>query len=373
VGGVEQALRFFTREDAATDRHYTAINEHFRARDLTAYVATCRWRDNAVEVRGERYPMVQMEWINGKPLDKHVAGLVEAADLAAVEKLARTWRDLLRTIQRAGFAHGDLQHGNVLVDTQGRLRLVDFDCSWIETLAGSTSSPETGHRDYQHPSRVRGPWMDTFSGLVIYLSLTALAAGLDGWDDLHNGDNLLFVAADFRPPHATPVWHAIAALDDPWVNKLADTLRECCAADWTPTCELEILLSGLTTAPVGSERWWLLTGAVTGEIAEVPSPRRPLSSSVRAPGTAPTRKPRVEKVYRGSGDWWKTPAGPKAPVGVVTDHHRTPAPTGRTGVRVLTATLATVLIIICLLSGGWPGVAIAILIAVVAVGVLIAF
>ena len=58
----------------------------------------------------------------------------------------------------------------MLVDTHGTLRLVDFDCAWIEDFAGGAPPAETGHHNYQPPGRPWGRWMDTFPGLVIYLS-----------------------------------------------------------------------------------------------------------------------------------------------------------------------------------------------------------
>ena len=54
-------------------------------------------------------------------------------------------------MQRAEFAHGDLQHGNVLVDQEGQLRLVDFDSVWIPQLQGQPAPTESGHPNYQPP------------------------------------------------------------------------------------------------------------------------------------------------------------------------------------------------------------------------------
>lgn len=282
VDGESQALRFLTRPDAATRLRYTALNAHFTERGLTRDVATSQWIDDAITVNGRTWPMVRMQWVAGKTLNQHVEDLLDAGDTASVATLATAWRDLLRRTQTTGFAHGDLQHGNVMVEPDGTPRLVDFDCSWIEAFAGSAPPAESGHRNYQRPARPWGRWMDTFPGLVIYLSLLAVARDREAWQ-LHNGENLLFSDADFVPPHQTDTWWRIARLSDPRLDAMAAALRACCAPSWAATSDLETLLS----APVP---WWLRTGAAG---------QAPVASSAPPAPLPPPRQAR--------GVWWGPP------------------------------------------------------------------
>jgi hypothetical protein len=347
VQGRAQALRFFTREDAASRPRYTALNTWFTERGLTADVAVSRWIDDAILVDGRRWPMIQMEWVAGRTLDQHVDELVEAGDRTALQALAGTWRDLVRRAQAARFAHGDLQHGNVLVDPAGRLRLVDFDSAWIVPFAGGPPPREGGHRNYQPPNRVWGPWMDTFPGLVIYLSLLALAREPRQWEQLYDGENLLFRREDYQQPHGTRAWTWVERLHDPQVDQLAARLRACCAPGWTATGDLESLLTG----PVP---WWTRTGTVPRAAGVQPAasavPAGPVAPAGRdgpaaaagagarsdsaAPGSpggprpvpAPRPRPRgpapepTGPTPRPPGTWWQqaaatsaTPAGPPAP------------------------------------------------------------
>ncbi|HET9254174.1 MAG TPA: hypothetical protein VFO16_03100, partial [Pseudonocardiaceae bacterium] len=131
VSGEEQALRFFTRHEVSSRERYDTLNQHFQARGIADCVATSQWCDNAIVVKGERWPVVRMQWVEGRNLDKYIEGLVEDNNPEGIGALASAWRTLLNRMQLAEFAHGDLQHGNVLVDTDGKLRLVDFDGSWI--------------------------------------------------------------------------------------------------------------------------------------------------------------------------------------------------------------------------------------------------
>ncbi|OLT18154.1 hypothetical protein BJF78_11890 [Pseudonocardia sp. CNS-139] len=311
VGGTAHALRFFTREDAATRQRYTALNAWFGERGLTGDVAACRWVDDAVLVKGRRWPMVQMDWVEGHTLDEHVENLVETGDRTALETLAGAWRDLVRRAQSARFAHGDLQHGNVLVDTTGRLRLVDFDSSWIAPFAGSSPPTEGGHRNYQPANRVWGPWMDTFPGLVIYLSLLALAREPQQWAQLNDGENLLFRHEDYLPPHRTRAWSWVERLRDPQVDQLAARLRACCTPGWTATGDLEALLAG----PLP---WWTRTmPAVAAPPAgarpapPVPPPRRPplptpppgpVGGGHQTGGTTRTARPAASAAARPAAD-----------------------------------------------------------------------
>ncbi|MFD1049564.1 hypothetical protein ACFQ1S_30555, partial [Kibdelosporangium lantanae] len=108
----------------------------FTERNITHDMATSTWVDNAITVNGRTWPVLRMQWVEGRTLNHHVEDLVEDEDTASIRALADNWRDLVRRIQTARFAHGDLQHGNVMVEGDGTLRLVDFDSAWIEPFAG---------------------------------------------------------------------------------------------------------------------------------------------------------------------------------------------------------------------------------------------
>src|SRR5207247_3804164 len=93
----------------------------------------------------------------------------------ALAALRTKWAILVRHLEAARVAHGDLQHGNILV-RGGSIQLVDYDGMWVPALSGRHAT-EIGHRAYQHPERSGqdyGQQIDRFSALVIYLSLAAL-------------------------------------------------------------------------------------------------------------------------------------------------------------------------------------------------------
>ncbi|MBV9101963.1 MAG: hypothetical protein JO060_00140 [Candidatus Eremiobacteraeota bacterium] len=189
------ALRCFTHGSGNIEQRYSALSE------LVRYIhndALCRTRYLArgIRVDGMWWPAVVMDWVTGQPLNEAVADRLRDPD--AVLALARQFRDMVRSLQVLGLAHGDLQHANILV-TDDKLRLIDYDAMFVPALAGLPQT-EYGHRNYQHPSRRMAPFdsrLDRFSSIVIYTALVALATNPSLWQRFNDGENLLFRAHDF--------------------------------------------------------------------------------------------------------------------------------------------------------------------------------
>ena len=250
VDGRPQALRCYIREDASSRDRYSALDAYLAGHDLSPYVSGTTWLDGAITVNRSPWPVLTMEWINGRTLNEYVDFLVSGSNTAALTTLAGRWRELVALLQRSEFAHGDLQHGNVMVDQEGQLRLVDFDGVWIPQLSGQSPPSEFGHPNYQHPLHHHWDrWLDTFSALVIYLSLVALGKDPGLWLALYNSKNLLFAKTDFFPPFKTEAWKQLAALRDPQVDELARKLQECCDPLWMPGRSLETTLAPARPRP----------------------------------------------------------------------------------------------------------------------------
>ena len=262
VEGRSQALRCYIRNDASSRDRYSALDAYLAAQNLSPYVSGTTWLDGAIQVNRATWPVLTMDWIDGRTLNEYVDFLVTGSNAAALTTLAAKWRELVALLQNSEFTHGDLQHGNIMVDQAGRIRLVDFDGVWIPQLAGKSPPTEFGHPNYQHPMRhVWGRWLDTFSALVIYLSLTALGKDPALWLALYNSKNLLFAKNDFFPPFRTDVWKQLAAMGDPQVDELVRRLQECCDPDWVSTKSLEMILDQQAVTPARQpipveQRWW---------------------------------------------------------------------------------------------------------------------
>ena len=358
VDGADRALRFFIREDASDGVRYGALARHFAAHGLLDCVADVRWIDDAVELNGRTWPMVQMEWIEGRTLEVHVGDLARHGDVGALHALAGHWRQQVRRLQDTGFAHGDLQHGNVLVQPSSTVRLVDFDGSWITHFTGWPPPAETGQPNYQRTGRTWGRWMDTFPGLVIYTSLLALSRRPDAWSALHTGENLLLSADDFRRVDETAAWRLLDSIEDPEVAHVVDRLRRCCTPGWDADGPLETLLAREQVAgapgaeiplpPVFRlspealrEDWWVPRGGSPPGEAGMPPRPAPEPDGDEGPlfaGVSTQAEP--------SGGGQPTPPGTSAPVPV----DRTPTAWGIAG--------ATALVLFVLVVARAPGAAV---------------
>ncbi len=314
-----QALRCYIRNDASSRDRYSALDAYLAGRDLRPYVSGSTWLDSAIRVNRATWPVLTMDWIDGRTLNEYVDFLVAGSNAVALTTLAVRWRELIALLQRSEFAHGDLQHGNVMVDQEGRLRLVDFDGVWIPQLAGHSPPTEFGHPNYQHPGvHVWGRWFDTFSALVIYLSLVALGKDPGLWLALYNSKNLLFAKNDFFPPFKTEAWKQLAAMGDPQVDELVRRLQECCDPDWVPDKSLEMVLDQRAVTPARSpipvdQRWWEKkplaaagSAAEAGSVATAGPPSRPRPQG--APSASPSAA--APSGARPLGSASRTPASP---------------------------------------------------------------
>jgi len=255
---------------------YRALQEHVEAFDVPAVVAAA-WHDEGVRVHGRWWPVVVMPWVAGDPL--HIAVEDRLGDSLRLSRLADRWLDLVEILQDREFAHGDYQHGNVLLSDDDEFQLVDLDGIWVPDM-GVGPPNEYGHPNYQHVNRSDtdwGPYVDTFSALVIALSMLALASN-PSLARFMTGENLLFVKTDFDDPDRAEIWSVLAASDDPEVVDLTGRLHAFARAGRQPAMSVrEVLdasfdpsalqsrsgpgdvssLGGLpTTSADGGGEWW---------------------------------------------------------------------------------------------------------------------
>jgi hypothetical protein len=213
---------FLTLVHDSKDR-YEMISKSILDDDLD-YTIDFEFIPDGILIRGKWYPILRMDWVIGEPLNQYVER--HLSDPPALRRLADNFVQMMSSIRKNGIAHGDLQHGNILVTAEG-IRLVDYDGMFVPGMEGMISN-EIGHRNYQHPKRDPthfGPWLDNFSAWVIYISLRVLASDPQLWQVGAAGDEaILFRQADFNDPANSPLIAALAAHPDPWVKRATDAV-----------------------------------------------------------------------------------------------------------------------------------------------------
>ena len=192
------AVRCFLKQYLDQQQRYDAISKQLIVSKFP-FATHFHFLKTGIRVQGEWYPIMKMEWVQGESLIRFVE-----CNLGSPEKLLALGNDIVeisRVLNRAGVAHGDLQHGNILV-ANGKPKLIDYDGMFVPALKGM-GSHESGHPNYQLPRADSdfGPNLDNFSVWVIYLSLKALSVRPSLWKQFQGGDDcLLFRRKDFEAP-----------------------------------------------------------------------------------------------------------------------------------------------------------------------------
>jgi hypothetical protein len=222
--GRRWAVKCFTRHVEDQGRRYQEISKALQA-VTSPWKVGFEYLPEGVLVQGRWYPVLKMEWVDGKGLLPFIE--THLSDQGTLADLAKKFGYLVQDLARHGIAHGDLQDGNILVTPSGELKLIDYDGMFVPGLDGLGAS-ELGHANYQSPLRSVANWgpdIDRFSSWVIYASLTALAIDPSLWLTLHTeGDEaLLFHKSDFADRDSS---HALFALTTSSVPRLREIARD---------------------------------------------------------------------------------------------------------------------------------------------------
>jgi len=224
--GQRWAIKCFVRPDPDRHRRYAAIAAALRTLHHPALI-DIDYQADGVMVTGVRYPLLKMHWVQAQGLMPWLESQLSHPDriLAVAEQFAQ----VVTTLEQAGIAHGDLQHGNLLITGNDELKLIDYDGMYVPAIAGLPPN-EKGLVNYQHPRRADadyGPGLDRFSAWVIYTSLHALAVRPDLWRRLRATDDdtkLLFAATDYLDPTTSNAFRDVRSAGPPHLARLADQL-----------------------------------------------------------------------------------------------------------------------------------------------------
>jgi hypothetical protein len=188
------AVRCMIREVPELQTRYQAISNYFSARSSRFFV-DASYLSHGIKVNGIFYPVIKMKWMDGDPLNIYLSKNYNNKE--KVEAILNDFKKLIRELEVMGIAHGDLQHGNIIVKNE-QLYLIDYDGMYLPALNGMKSN-EVGHAAFQHPQRSAQHFnvtIDRFSSIVIYLCLKALIYRPALWNKYHNSDNLLIKSLD---------------------------------------------------------------------------------------------------------------------------------------------------------------------------------
>lgn len=248
-GRKRTAVKCFTRHVSDREYRYQKISEHLAQVDddslSQSWKMDFEYLSDGILVDGVRYPILKMNWVDGIHLSKWLS--THHQDQAAVAEIAQKFVELMNDLYRNNIAHGDLQHGNLLVADDRTLRLVDYDGLFVPALAGERGN-EIGHRNYQSPRRTLddfGPDMDNFSAWVIYASLSSVAADPAIWSQMHDAESecLILSGDDFSDPASSAHFPGLLRHPNDEVNASMGQLALLCEDDYGEIPRLDLKLS----------------------------------------------------------------------------------------------------------------------------------
>lgn len=314
----ERAIRCFSRYMGDRAQRYQAIDAHLDKVRVPSF-AEFEYDSDGILVLGQRLPLLVMEWISGDTLDVYVNEVI--GKKGVLKYVAEEWVKLIKSLENAVIAHGDLQHGNIIV--QGtQLRLVDFDGVYVSEIA-NLNACELGHRNYQHPARSLSDFnlkLDNFSALVIYLSLISLEEQPSLWEAFHNGENLIFTREDYIDPFHSRVFAQVRKIGGE-ARRFSEYLSKACCGPLQDTPKLAELVEVKATKLPSWMRGVPEAATVKPKTREVPITTAPPSTAVK-----PKPGPPIDKTFGQPiplppnpviitappkpiinwGQWWKT-------------------------------------------------------------------
>ncbi len=205
-------------------RRYNTISGYLAKLKLQ-YFTDSVYVDNGLLVEGQFLSTYRMKWVNGAPLKDYIHNHIN--NPVTILGLASSFLIMVTDFHYHKIAHGDLQHGNIIVSNDGALKLIDYDSMYVEGLEDLPDLIK-GQAGYQHPNRyfnnLISEKLDYFSELVIYTSLIVYADHPEFWN--RDTEWLLFSKEDLESPELSNIFNTLKASNNPKVAILINALHD---------------------------------------------------------------------------------------------------------------------------------------------------
>ena len=207
IEGEKKAIRLFTEKKPNITTRYELLSRYFKENSIIEKIpelvdfnfykeelSVTTKSDSGVV--SKKYPLVEMDWVDGISLDEFI--LENFQNSSKLLDIADQFSEFIQKLESNKIAHGDLHPKNIIIDSNQKMKLIDYDCFYISNFKGDPS-PESGQSDFQHPLRSKkginfpkyDETIDRFSSIVIYLSLLIISKEPEIYDE-KNSENILF-------------------------------------------------------------------------------------------------------------------------------------------------------------------------------------
>ena len=200
------ALKCWVQPLGNLENRYNKIDNYLKKINLP-YFVDFSYNKEGIIVNGKRYPTVRMEWVNGISLKKFIANNINKS--SHILDIAKKFLEMVKILHQHNISHGDLQHGNIMIRSDGGICLIDYDSLCVPQLVNEPDEIK-GLPGYQHQQRSQltnlSPKVDYFSELIIYLSLLAISENESYWQDIEKEERLLFSKEDLVNPRSSKIF-----------------------------------------------------------------------------------------------------------------------------------------------------------------------
>ncbi len=193
------ALKCYTRECSSRNVMFKAAQEYFARQKPSPYFSLPHYIENEIytcDIDGQPIwlPVTVSEWINGRTLKECIQEFAYLGQKDLLAEMTDRFLELTLFMLDSEWAHGDIKPDNIIVTTDGSLKLIDADTLYTPNTP-LEESPEIGTPQYQHPlrnNRFFNRHTDDYSLLIILTSLLIIEQRPELWEQYSNGENLLF-------------------------------------------------------------------------------------------------------------------------------------------------------------------------------------
>ena len=207
IEGEKKVIRLFTEKKPNITERYEQLSQFFQENSIIEKIPELVdfdfYKDELnVQTKSDsgaisrKYDLIEMDRVLGDPLDEFISKNFQNS--SKLLDIADQFSEFVEKLESNKIGHGDLHPKNIIIDSDQKMKLIDYDCFYIPPFKGD-ESPESGQSDFQHPSRSKkgsnfpkyDETIDRFSSIVIYLSLLIISKEPKIYDEKYS-ENILF-------------------------------------------------------------------------------------------------------------------------------------------------------------------------------------